>query len=481
MNSEYLYKVYADGSPVNLDTIRVSAMPFNRIWPGKQRNASQTEEAYVLHIVSEKSVHIKIECKNKKLRPVIRPLSSQTRIEYNNNSAEFTLAEHGQYVFEPDGIHGTVHIFFDMPAGFEQKKNADYVFEKGVYHAGKIELKSGQSVYIGKEAHVYANICAFGQQNIKVFGYGVLDGGDEVRTNKHGDIGWDNENEFSPDKLHTVGCLRLFGCKNVEITGIRVQDSASYAMSFYACDGVHIDNVKAVGHWKYNNDGIDFINCRNVLLENTFIRSFDDSVCVKGFTAFSDISPENITVRNCVLWCGWGKTLEIGLATAAKSISNITFSECKLVHNTTTCLALSNGQYADVNGVLYENLEIEIEPTYEAPVYQDSDSQVYRLSPKPFIPDLINITDSRRKWQGNISADDEKRYIRNIKYRNIRVAGSKEFVPVIRISRQNECGIFENISAENLNICGKDIPFLDFLKTHGCDDSVNIAKSGFRK
>lgn len=50
----------------------------------------------------------------------------------------------------------------------------------------------------------------------------------------------------------------------LRIEGIMITDSESYAASFYACEQMKINHVKVVGHWKYSNDGIDFINCRNV-------------------------------------------------------------------------------------------------------------------------------------------------------------------------------------------------------------------------
>ena len=40
------YKVFADGKEIGVKTARVSAMPFNMVWRGKQRDLLQSEEAY---------------------------------------------------------------------------------------------------------------------------------------------------------------------------------------------------------------------------------------------------------------------------------------------------------------------------------------------------------------------------------------------------------------------------------------------------
>ena len=47
---------------------------------------------------------------------------------------------------------------------------------------------------------------------------------------------------------------------------------------------MHIDNIKEIG-WIMNSDGMDFICCRDVLVENTFQRNYDDNVTIKAFNA----------------------------------------------------------------------------------------------------------------------------------------------------------------------------------------------------
>ena len=55
-----MYSVKVNGKETKLEEVRVSAMPFNRTWPGKQRDISQSEKAYVLHIESEDIVNISV-------------------------------------------------------------------------------------------------------------------------------------------------------------------------------------------------------------------------------------------------------------------------------------------------------------------------------------------------------------------------------------------------------------------------------------
>ena len=43
-----------------------------------------------------------------------------------------------------------------------------------------------------------------------------------------------------------------------------------------------------MGCWRYNSDGIDMHNCENVHIDGCFLRTFDDSICVKGFDCYYD-------------------------------------------------------------------------------------------------------------------------------------------------------------------------------------------------
>ena len=68
--------------------------------------------------------------------------------------------------------------------------------------------------------------------------------------------------------------------------------------------------------------------------------------------------------------------MEIGLATAARKIENITFSNCDLIHNQNTCISIANGQFANISHIKYENINVEYEYV-DTPVLQKSDEQEY--------------------------------------------------------------------------------------------------------
>ncbi len=450
------YCVSIDGKQRELNKVRVSAYPFNRTWPGKQRDLSQSEIAYTVYEYGKGEKSVEVTCNEPIKSITIRPLSKAVECIVSENKASFTIKEYGKYSVEINDIHNTINMFYRPEKVFEYAKSATYCFESGEHNIGLMRLKSGDSVYIGKDAVLNASILAVDCENVKIFGYGILNGKLENRTEKHGDIGWDDENVFEAEMIHTCGGIRMYRSKNITIDGITVTDPASYAVSFFACENITVRDVCVVGLWKYNTDGIDFFNSKDITVEDCFIRSFDDSMCFKGITAFSDRNTENIHISSCVFWCDWGKNLDIGLATAARNIKDITVNNCDIISSNWTCIAISNGQWADIQNIVFKDIRIEYRDKYYKPVIQGTDDQVYTEEcGTDYLPTFIAITDMRRNWQENVSYPDPRAKIHNILFKDISVFSNTSEIPPILIKKTTEESTMENINFENVRFNGE--------------------------
>ncbi len=452
-----MYKVLVNGIITEPEKITVSAHPFNRIWPGKQRDPAQSESAYMLRVFGEGELKIEIETDFPILDAVVRPLSKNIPIEIAHQRVCISIPRNGKYSIEIGGRQYAIHLLYQKSTDGTELPPPTYHFGAGHHYVGLIKLKSGDSVHISRDAVVHGSLLAVDVRDITVYGDGILCGDWENRTKRHGDIGIDDENTFQPEDIHTYGGIRSYRCNNISIRGITVTDTASYAISFFATDGITIDNVNVLGLWKYNCDGIDFFNSSNITVKDCFIRSFDDSMCMKGLTAFSYMNTENARVSNCVFWCDWGKNIDIGLASACKEIKNIVWENCDIIHNSAICIAISNGQWADVHDIVYKNINIEYAKSTEPPILQSSDDQVYEANGCIKVPTLIHITDSRRNWQGNLSYDDDRTKIRNILIDNINVIMEEgiEKIPSILVEKKTQKSVFENINIQNVFVNGK--------------------------
>jgi hypothetical protein len=217
----------------------------------------------------------------------------------------------------------------------------------------------------------------------------------------------------------------------------------------FNCDGVSVDNVKIVGQWRYNTDGIDIVNSRNVLLKNSFIRAFDDVISIKGI--YDCPYPiENIKTDNCVLWCGWGHTCELGVETEAPEYRNVIFENCDIVHASGYALAVANGSYADCHDIVFKNMNVEFQKDDLPEVFQRSIDQQYDGFGKEGKHQLIKLSNSQfavrtMNTEGVIRKKAEiPGNIRNVRFENICVFAEEGIsAPTIRLESIDEHVRFE--------------------------------------
>lgn len=459
------YKVKINGKEVELNTARVSAVPFNRRWPGHQRGLEQTELINFLSCAADEPLDFEITPKNPFEKIDIRPKTlGIVPKKTDNGTIIFTLENPSYFTVEPFGRNNALHILVDPIASYNidfKDENVIY-FGRGEHEVGEIELKSNQTLFIDEGAVVYACVKAIDAENIKILGRGILDNSHNKEkilfefNAENNDVAIDNAK-----RQHTV---QLEYCTDIEIEGITIRNSLVYNIRPIGCKNLHISNIKIIGCWRYNSDGIDMHNCEDVLIENCFLRTFDDSLCVKGFDCYYEGDVEkavneamyrngksydvfkNVIVRNCVIWNDWGKCLEIGAETRGKEIFNILFEKCDIIHVNGSPLDCCNVDYADVHDVEYRNINIEYDDVVPVPKIQTADNETYINDNGEYCPDIIRVT---VEYHPEYSAGGAKRGInRNITFRNIRLFGRHE--PKLFCKGYDEKHKTKDILIENL-------------------------------
>jgi hypothetical protein len=339
-------------------------MPFNQVWPGYQRPLEQTELASFIYFTMDSDVKVEIIANKEFEEVTVRPLSKNIKAASEGRKIAFTIDKPGQYTVELDGFHNALHIFANPEADFGVDKSDDNLlyFGPGIHHPGLIEMKSGQTIFIDEGAIVYASILGKNVTNVRVVGYGILDNSYESR----------DDNCLDP-----IGCMKFYDSQNIDIKGIICRDSSVWTATLFNCDNISFDNIKTIGMWRYNSDGIDFANCANGIVKNCFLRNFDDCVVLKGLKGFDTRNVENILVKNCVIWCDWGRGLEIGAETCAEEYKNIIFEDCDIIHSAQICMDLQNGDRAKIHGLRFQNIRVEYSKYALPPVLQESDEMVY--------------------------------------------------------------------------------------------------------
>ncbi len=375
------YKVFVNGIEVPVYTCRISKYPFNG-WGGRhQRDICQSEEASYVNLVSDEEIKVEVVASNQYKRVMVKPYSKGIRTEEKEGKICFTLKENGKYVLELDSYHHCLYIFNGKPIVCENKEDVTYYFGPGIYFAGKIKMKSGEKMYIDKDALVYGCVYADNAENIEIFGNGILDDGSEERVS------------IQCYEDYTNGNVKFYDCKNLKIRGVGMKNSAIWCVNLFHCFDVEIDGISVFGQWRYNTDGIDIVNCQRIEIKNSFVHSFDDTITVKGIDRYRDTDNKHIHIENCVLWCDWGRTCEIGLETSCNEYSDISFRNCDILRAGTVACDIQNGDYAEVHDILFEDIRVEYNSFDTEEIMQTSEDMKYEaenIVKIPFIFFIIN-------------------------------------------------------------------------------------------
>lgn len=478
------YKVYVNGREVPVYACRISAYPFNTWWPGYQRPVDQSEIASYVNLISDEEIEIAVEPLTKTAyeRIMIKPYAKNVSYRKEGEKIIFSLKENGGYILELDDYHGLLYIFNNKPCPCEAPENITHYFGKGVHFPGKIVLHSNESIYLEKDALVYGCVFAENAENIRIYGNGILDDSAEERISQHC---------YEP---YTNGNMKFYDCNRLKIEGVGMANSAIWCVNLFHCIDVEVDGVNVFGQWRYNTDGVDIVNCRNIILRNSFIHSFDDTVTIKGIDRYREESNTDILVENCVLLCDWGKTMEIGLETECREYARITFRDCHVLRGGNTACDIQNGDCATVHDILFENISIEQESFYTKEQIQKNDAHEYERKDTIGLSFLLKIENKRFRetyafmnvGSGDLSDKGKSHYAaaRNIRVRNVNIYADdtilskfgKECV-MISIFNQIPTTAYADISVENVWLNGRRVFGDDmYISINGCEDSVLTVK-----
>ena len=308
----------------------------------------------------------------------IRPSAYGIRPDaQTSNSVEFTLTDPAQKVsVEFDGNRmENLFLFPDRPdSSIPTGLNVTY-FGPGIHNMGRKEIlyQDNRTIYLDEGALVYGSIYAKGCRNLTIRGRGILCSSKE------------NHGEGRQPQIET------FDCDGFSVEGILLQDTPNWTMKIVGSTGVHVDNVKQIG-WIMNSDGMDFICCRDVLVENTFQRNYDDNITIKAFNGTSDyvaahtaadgsftdasiwtvyylpqdkFDVSNYEIRNCVFWADKAHNMVVGPESRGIPFRDIRFHDNIVLENrqddevypgAMAVMVADNGTF---EGITFEDIQIE--------------------------------------------------------------------------------------------------------------------------
>ena len=354
-----------NGEPVKVEEMRVSAVPYNRFWNGVQRPLDQTKTAYFAAFDSKRGGELKLE-------------DGQSR----------KIDGPGKYTFDVEGGRTQLHVFVDPPWRHRHVPDEIY-FGPGEHFPGVIAPTNGQTVCIDRGAVVHGTIFIFNATNVTVTGRGILELSDLKRADPESAIHRyvkslglpEVERKDRPETDANMSCTAFvaYGCGNLKVEGITIRDAPRWTMQIRNnCQGVTIDNVKILGSWRYNNDGIDLCSSSRIHVKDCFIRTYDDNVVVRSPWLEAETEDcRDILVEDCTFWCDWGKTFTVCTADKDCTIENVVMRRCRVenaVHAVCDVVSHHGTKETVVRDVLFEDIEVVNRPDRLEPKLQRGDA-----------------------------------------------------------------------------------------------------------
>ncbi|HEY3330028.1 MAG TPA: glycosyl hydrolase family 28 protein [Capsulimonadaceae bacterium] len=346
------YQVTVDNQNVPVYTARVKCI--SKVGtPNSREETLNGEAAFASFDCRARSATVTVTYYQPVESARILPLASRVTAKITGTTVTFKMPIRAQYTLEINGEwNNSLHLFANpVEADAPDPKDPNVIyFGSGVHEIDSVHVHSGQTVYIADGAVIHGDSDAPGA-GAPVF---VLDG-ENITLRGRGIIDGARYKKASP-AAHVVEVAN--GSRNVRIEGVTLRNSRYWTMPVRQARDVKIDNVKIFGY-NGNSDGIDIDGGQNCVVENCFIRTFDDLVVVKTRSG-NGPTANNIVVRRCVLWNEIAHALSLGAELNA-DIDNVLFTDCDIIHDKGRewLLRVYNSGCANVKRVVFDNIRIE--------------------------------------------------------------------------------------------------------------------------
>jgi len=280
----------------------------------------------------------------------VRPLVSKVAPIIKGNVIFFTLNKPQKLSIEFNGdrLHN-LHLFANEPEKekpLESDTNVIY-FGPGVHKPAdqpgiEFNIPSNKTVYLAPGAILKGKLVVDKAENVRIVGRGIID-----------------QAQRGVEVTHS---------KNVLIEGITVINPDHYTVYGGESQGMIIRNLKSFS-CKGWSDGIDLMSCKDVLIEDVFMRNSDDCIAIYGhrWDFFGDV--RNIAVQNSVLWADVAHPINIGLHgnTEGRSevIEDLTFRNIDILEHDEDdpeyqgCMSICAGDNNLVRNVAFQDIRVE--------------------------------------------------------------------------------------------------------------------------
>jgi len=328
-------------------------------------------------------------------------------------------------------------------------------FLPGVHEIGAgFPVHANRRYYIPGDAIVYGTFNNRKWENghhIRIFGLGTLSG---ARLKHPAYI----VPAIPQDKVSCYDPIEIVGAADTSVEGITLADSAHHSLMLvagYAPDRPTDVRWLKIFTWRANGDGINPFG--NVLVEDCFIRTQDDSLYVNGRG-----------IRRTVLWNDYNGSSFVLSGLPQLTNRTLVVEDCDVIYARAGWHHWSGGRVFNMRGegggacgagVIFRNINIE-DPR---PTLQQF--FITMTTPKPY------SNEDRRRKAGDLGG---------LLFQNISIAAPSVLGEPQILWGQADARI-RNLTFENLTLGGKPVRDSEFFKTNEFVDGLIFAPSAVSK
>lgn len=250
---------------------------------------------------------------------------------------------------------------------------------EGVFLTGTVVLKSNVELFLAENAVLLGStnpqhyrklnrwkglVMADHQENISITGQGTIDG-QGAKLALHIDslfyIGEIDSADYELPMKRPLAPIRpqvieMVHCTGITVKGITIKNGACWVSTYDLCDTILIDSIRIESDAYWNNDGIDLVDCKNVIVSNSYINAADDGICLKSYTFMKDGTEycENILIENCTVRSS-ASAVKFGTASYG-GFRNVVIRDIKVFDTFRSAIALETVDGGYLENVLIENI-----------------------------------------------------------------------------------------------------------------------------
>lgn len=309
------------------------------------------QDASMVYFDFSGSVEVAVRKNNGEVHAVkVRPGSLYINAVLKGNTAFFTLSQPAKVSVEFDGdkLHN-LHLFGN-PVEAERPNPGDtnvIYFGPGIHTpkdapGDSFFIPSGKTVYIAGGAIVRGKLVCDRVHDVRITGRGIIDQPQRGIEIKHAD--------------------------NITIDGIIVVNPKHYTVYGGESKGITIRNLKSFSSNGWS-DGLDFMSCSDVTIDDVFMRNSDDCIAIYGHRWNFYGDARHYKVTNSILWADVAHPINIGLhgntEKKGEIIEDLLFKNIDILEQDEDdpdyqgCMAITAGDMNLVRHINFEDVRVD--------------------------------------------------------------------------------------------------------------------------